>query len=449
MARQMLRKDTTKWGTPMKRIPLLLWMILSTALICANSYLVAAEDLDVSGEDVETALHNANTRLANEAFLAGVLRRERGDWTGAAQAFKRAVALDPDQTRARLELARLLFHMGRYQAAERAFEEVLERKPPQAVRDNVTVFLEEIAGQRRRVSFSGGFGTGAFYNDNVNLGVSSERVRVLPFVGDDGGVVDTVRVGPLSRAREAFGVFGYGAVVIDTDLGQKGMWSVYTRLDGYRNVLDRSRDEEIGYYGIAIGPQLVSEDARVRSTIGYELAELGDDPLMEVYAAEPLVAVGRAGGWRWVTGTRLEYRDYVEDVQRDSVYEQLSIRLYRRFFDRRLNTRLSTAAFYESARFPVYSNFGLYPTVRLELSATRKWTLHAEGKLKRKWYDLRPPLSPEDRRDDRVQAAVGCRRRLWRAVDADLTYQYTENMSTFDLYDYTRNLVTLSLLTRL
>jgi len=422
--------------------------LLTAVVMAACIPWCAAAAEPVPKDAVSASLARTNARLANEAFRSGVLRREKGDWQGAVAAFERAIDLDPSHTRARLELARLLFHLGQYKQAEKAFEEVLDRAPPQTVRDNVTAFLEEIAERRRRVSFSGGFGTGAFYNDNVNLGVRADRVRVLPFI-DDGEVVDTVRVGPLSRAREAFGVFGYGAVVIDADFGQKGMWSLYTRMDGYRNVLDRAQDEEVGYYGIALGPQLVSDDARVRSTVGYEFAELGDGPLMEVYAAEPLVAVGQAGGWRWVSGTRFEYRDYVEDDERDSVFEQLSVRVYRSGFGGRLNTRLSLAAFNESARYPVYSNFGVYPTARFQANVTRMWALHAEGKLKRKWYDLRPPLSPEERRDDRLQAAVGCRRRLGKAFNVDLTYQYTENMSTFDLYDYTRNMVTLSLLASL
>ena len=59
-------------------------------------------------------------------------------------------------------------------------------------------------------------------------------------------------------------------------------------------------------------------------------------------------------------------------------------------------------------------------------------------------YAERETLAPETRRDKQYQFATGIRKPLGRRWGLGLSYQYTANDSTFGLYEYQRNVVTLS-----
>ncbi len=98
-------------------------------------------------------------------------------------AFHTMLVHDPNLVRVRLELARAFFLKGEDELARQHFEHVLAGEPPEAVADNVSLFLSEIRA-RKRWSFNLGF---AVAPDTNIGGMSDERtitIYGLPFERD-------------------------------------------------------------------------------------------------------------------------------------------------------------------------------------------------------------------------------------------------------------------------
>jgi hypothetical protein len=72
-------------------------------------------------------------------------------------------------------------------------------------------------------------------------------------------------------------------------------------------------------------------------------------------------------------------------------------------------------------------------------------TGYAQAKYRVAAYAEKETLAPEKRRDNQCQFAVGLRRAFVKRYGVDLSCQYTKNGSTFDLYEYSRNVVALSM----
>ncbi len=101
----------------------------------------------------------------------------------AIAAFHTMLVHDPNLVRVRLELARAFFLKGEDELARRHFEHVLAGEPPEAVADNVNVFLAEIRA-RKRWSFNLGFAVAP----DTNIGGTSDERTItifgLPFERD-------------------------------------------------------------------------------------------------------------------------------------------------------------------------------------------------------------------------------------------------------------------------
>ncbi|MCE2519844.1 MAG: DUF560 domain-containing protein [Alphaproteobacteria bacterium] len=101
----------------------------------------------------------------------------------AIAAFHALLVRNPALVRVRLELARAFFLKGEDELARRHFEHVLAGEPPEAVADNVNLFLAEIRA-RKRWSFNLGFAVAP----DTNIGGTSDERTItifgLPFERD-------------------------------------------------------------------------------------------------------------------------------------------------------------------------------------------------------------------------------------------------------------------------
>ena len=161
------------------------------ALLIAGSIsrsVVAAESLEalVDSAQYQLAYEMALTQeleLAGEPkfdFLFGLAALEAGHPQQAIFALERVLVTQPQDHRARLELARAHFVLGSYEKSAELFNLVLASNPPERVKENAQLFLDQIAkrskGRDHQISANAQLKMG--YDTNINSATTVDNVTL-------------------------------------------------------------------------------------------------------------------------------------------------------------------------------------------------------------------------------------------------------------------------------
>ncbi len=166
----------------------------SAALVQANQPAKAFELL--SAREVERA-GDPDFDLA-----LGIAANQSGEFTRAIFALERVLAVQPDNTRAKAELARALFSVGDTRNARTLFEQSRAQGVPVEVGSVIDQFLQAIekVDAEGRSSWRGQFDLGLGRDTNVTGGPSNGLVAVPAF----GGIVVSLNPGAVERADSYF-----------------------------------------------------------------------------------------------------------------------------------------------------------------------------------------------------------------------------------------------------
>ena len=125
---------------------------------------------------------NANTQ---ELFLLGISAKKSGQLQKAEQYFRSALSREPNSGRIRLELAEVLFKLGKLDEAQAELLTVQETKPPKQVQQNIDRFLAQtqIAKSPKPKNWNGYITAGMTYDSNANAGTDTDTIFLygLPF----------------------------------------------------------------------------------------------------------------------------------------------------------------------------------------------------------------------------------------------------------------------------
>ena len=116
-------------------------------------------------------------------LLLGIAALDSGHPTQAVFAFERVLAVEPDNGRARAELARAYYEMGENEAAREEFQSVKDQTVPESVEKSIDRYLSQIearlAATRRQINI---FIEGAAgYDSNVNAATDTSTVAIPAF----------------------------------------------------------------------------------------------------------------------------------------------------------------------------------------------------------------------------------------------------------------------------
>jgi hypothetical protein len=164
---------------------------------------------------------------------------------------------------------------------------------------------------------------------------------------------------------------------------------------------------------------------------------------VDLYGAVPAYSVALRDDLISSTAVTLEYRDYSEGDDRDSVYSEAREQVTRLFDNKKKSAIGSIGLFCEQADDDVFSNFGVNASLGGSISLPWKSLLDVKGSYRGSWYDEREVLAPDDRVDHEYQALVQLSKQINKHWGVGLLYQYTNRDSNFDLYSYERNFVNL------
>ncbi len=111
-------------------------------------------------------------------FWLGTSALEMGDLNLAEKKFLLMLAEDPTLNRVRLELARAYFLLERYEECRQQLQIVLAAKPPDMVVKNINSMLRAVDERTQRVRWSARVSLSAEYDNNINAGPESETFLV-------------------------------------------------------------------------------------------------------------------------------------------------------------------------------------------------------------------------------------------------------------------------------
>lgn len=380
-------------------------------------------------------------------YSVGEAAYAAGKYSHAALAFERVIASQPDNKRARLDLARTYFSAKQLDAARREFETVLASNPPPPVRKNIQDFLNDIRRQEKRFWISGRVDSGVYYDDNANVGPDSDVITIAPIIVGSGPIT-SLNVGDTSKPKKSAGVLLCGTVSTCYDIGDKGGWMMVCDGIAYKSWLEKhATDEETSL--LSLNPGLIWSGTKSVLRLPAKVSYIGHggEGLVSIYGIAPSVSfvLGQGTTWNCTLETAAEFRDYVELDDRDGTYFAVGARIGHSLAKLPCSLYGGAAVFYEKTSADIYENVGGEASASGDLRLPLKVTGYAQARYRLSSYAGQEQLAPEKRRDNQYQFTVGLRRALTRSCGIDLNYQHTTNDSTFDLYDYVRNVTTLSM----
>ena len=376
----------------------------------------------------------------------GLLKMKQGDPFRASDYFRRAVQADPGNDRARLELAEACYRAGKFEEATRYFNEVLANDPPPAVARNVNRFLDRIYN---RPSIPTGFTTrlhvGAFSDDNINVGPSDASIEISPVqIGD--AIIDSVDVAEDAQPGDTRGLsLGLDISWVE-DIGEVGGWQGVAQLAYGETLLEDLEEFETQIGTLSLGIRRPQSSGLLDLPVTFRDIRLDRDELIRSVGLVPSYVHGISKIQSLTSLGKLERRDYaIHD--RDSVYGELSEVYTHQWSDNGPVFSLGLAVFAENAESDSYSYLGWRARAgsSVPLHPQNRLVAYLAATYGEKRYDELEVLAPGKRDDEFLQLGAGIRGSLLKNTILDLGYHYTDNQSSFGLYEYDKSRISLGL----
>lgn len=409
----------------------------------APELLTAAEQLVLNKQYEEArplvaALAQAPELAMERQFLEGFIAAETGDLPTASAKFRRVLALRPDMTRARLELARTLMMQGKDKAADYHFSlaEDDDSLPPEIAR---TIYAARgLIRERRTWDLNLNFGLAP--DTNINNATSDRTVDVLfgnatlPLTLDEtarakSGVGQTASVSGSVRLRLSDGL----AVVVDAD--------------GHAVNYDGRMADDISSL-VAAGPELTLANG-TRFTVAATAGQrwYGGEVAMRSYGARAGVQKHLGDGARIAAQFDLRRLESGFSPAYDG-WQMAGYVSLEKVVRRTMVASITGFARREPLRSDPYSNteVGVIAGIGGELP----WGLNAglSGQASRATYDEALAIfGPKPRKDIRLQARafLGARSVRVAGFSPSISYTYASTLSNIDLYDFDRHRVEFQL----
>lgn len=410
----------------------------------------AAEEARQSGElqkayDLLGALINEAPDNEKVNFAYGMTCLNMGESSRAELAFQRVLQINPNNHRARLELARALVASERYAEARMEAEKVLSQNPPPQVKENIKTFLSSI---RRRESRSRPYRlrleAGAFYDSNVNVGPDPDIITINPITS---GLIefDKLEIGDESKPREDSGMFFSVRGSRGFDPGEKDAWRTELGAFYYQNEFQDENDYRISYFQFHGALQNISGAHQWQFPLRYSHINHGGNSLVDsVSISSTYSYVFPEAGQRLSAIADMQLRDYANRSDRDGVYALGGIS-FDQFFGRRRNVlSMRVTTYHDFTDEAIYEYSGIKWSINGTLNLPFSSALYAQVNYSANNYRARETLAPKRREDTQTQAVLGLRKQFFERFGLDLNHQITRNESTFGLYEYSRNITTVS-----
>ncbi|MBN2712886.1 MAG: tetratricopeptide repeat protein [Planctomycetes bacterium] len=360
-------------------------------------------------------------------FYMGRAAFESGDYESAIMAYDRILMIKPDLERVKLELARSYYKLGNYETSKEMFKDIMDKEPPNPVKEKIRLFLDAIESTKKKNFFSGSFSLGLHYDDNVRVSPADDHVGTL--FGD-------VILG--DNSKQTGDEYWTSTLVLNHKYKfADSLFAWKTTGVSYTSLYFDENDLDLLYFSGMTGPSL--ETDRFVWDIKFHYTELHQD--YNLY----LQALGASNSWTFVLnrnvilsiGAKVENKEYHENRNKDAnnlVFGGGPIFI---FGKNRISTRLELES--ENAQSGIYSYDKFRCSLRYDRILPKGFMAYASYKFQMSDYQDIDPLFGVDRMDDVRDYSVGISKKFTSHLSAEINHTYTESESNIDLYNYNRS----------
>ncbi|WP_454888646.1 surface lipoprotein assembly modifier [Sphingobium indicum] len=409
--------------------------MLSTEGVSASQMLDLGEHLAVAGKIGDAnlildALKQNDEGSREQILLAGIIAVAQGNLSLAEAGFRTLLLRDPHDTRVRLELARVLFLLHRYAAADYHFRLSAARSPT-SVQHNISLFRRAIQAQRTwRVSVEGGIAP----DTNVN---SAGRDRIVDLFGLPFNVDND------AREKSGVGVFANA----DVELRLRRSEAVGLSIRAFGNAREYRRsafNDEVA--GIEIGPQFRFGNAQVIVAGTGLFRWYGREIYSRALGAALRVELPISAQWQVDLKPQFRSVNYLQNPSQNGPFMSLNGQISRSLGSHALG-QIDFLASRQSARAPGYA----YREAGLGVSAFAELgngiTVGGSIEAARTVFDAPLFGFAKTRRDWRAATTISVLNRNWILLGFSpvARLSFARSKSTISFFEYRRTRLELAL----
>ncbi len=201
-------------------------------------------------------------------FYLGRSALELKKYDEAAMAFDRVLMVEPKHARTRLEMARIYYETKQFEAANRELDALLGEELPQSIQDVVTQMRQTSKAKLSPHSFRGALMLSLDYDTNIANDVGR-------------GIVQNGFYS-LSDKRKSAGFAQIGVFNHTYDIGEKDGWKWENNLLAYNKDVWSHHDRNLLILTLGAGPTYTANDYKISFLGTYDKINLGSDSYLGI-----------------------------------------------------------------------------------------------------------------------------------------------------------------------
>ncbi|MCW8889125.1 MAG: hypothetical protein OQL20_00520 [Sedimenticola sp.] len=425
------------------------------ALRSKGKHLLSAISLAIITTASFPILSFAADSETEEKYKEAIYLRETGDTGASIELLNGILSANPQLHRARLELGVAHARQQNYEEAKQQAKVVLDDpKLPPTVRVSVLAFIAQMEAEQKKYMdnlhvLEPSISIGMMYDSNVNTGPDVSTIDIsggtLTLTSGANALEDWAKVinAGLYHRYQGFAPLNFN--------GQKVRAAWETKANLYSRSYSDYSEYNLDVMSLRTGPAFAAEgDWRANVGAQVDFLRLGSDKLGVFTSLLPSVTWQVKDGELTVDAT-LQDRNYTRavDVGRDSDYWSLGVSYGRLFSEGKFAFAGGLKTFGSDADNARFSNDGWEAFVGGSVVAWPNGSVFARASYRDSEYDGVEPVFNVARNESQKSLLIGFSHEIkgnkmdgWKIEG---TYNRTDNSSNVAIYDYDRDIYSISL----
>ncbi len=377
---------------------------------------------------------SAQVETMDIMFWFAISAFRSGDPESAMKKFKEMLAIDPNLYRVRLELAAVYFGTGKYELARQELEKVLDANPPDSVRMNIEKLQAAIDAKTKKLFANLRLSTGIHYDSNVSTGPDRD------VIGVPGG--GTIRLPPTQTdVSDMVFVLDFAGNAL-YDLKEKGglMWNT----EGYLYQTHNFDYHQFDFTNLRLttGPWYAGKKGVLKIPVAYAHNVFGHDPLFDTVYVRPSYEhfFSKKFSLRGVFTYASESYDQTSRQGLDNTNRIWTFNPNFYVGNRRDLISLDFTYEDKNAKDIRWSYDALHMGVSYYSRFKRAWEFFASYKHFNRNYKGPAPLWSFHRNDSRHNIYSVLSRDIIKRLTASVYFNWIDNNSNTDLFDFNKTI---------